>query len=57
MSSDNTVFDVEFVADLMSVSKQTVLAWVDSGRLESASSPRMTKAQVSLLEALEKDRL
>ena len=37
MSSSKTLFDVEFVADLMSVSKQTVLAWIDSGRLKPTS--------------------
>lgn len=31
------LFDVEFAADLLSVSKQTVVAWVDSGRLKPVS--------------------
>lgn len=37
MSSSKTLFDVEFAADLMSVSKQNVLAWVASGRLKPIS--------------------
>ena len=37
MSSGKALFDVEFAADLMSVSKQTVLSWVDSGRLTPTS--------------------
>lgn len=34
MLSNKPLFDVEFAADLMSVSKQTVTAWIDSGRLK-----------------------
>ena len=37
MPSSKTLFDVEFAADLMSVSKQTVLAWIDSERLKPTS--------------------
>ena len=37
MLSSRALFDVEFAADLMSVSKQTVLAWIDSGRLKPTS--------------------
>lgn len=37
MSASKTLFDVEFAADLMSVSKQTVLSWIDSGRLRPTS--------------------
>lgn len=33
-SNKDAFFDVEFAADLMSVSKQTVIAWIDSGRLK-----------------------
>lgn len=36
MLSGKALFDVEFAADLMSVSKQTVLAWIDSGHLKPA---------------------
>ena len=32
-SNKDALFDVEFAADLMSVSKQTIVAWIDSGRL------------------------
>ena len=32
-SRKKALFDVEFAADLMSVSKQTVVSWIDSGRL------------------------
>ena len=38
MPSSKTLFNVEFAADLMSVSKQTVLAWVDTGRLRPVST-------------------
>ena len=34
MSSSRPLFDVEFVADLLSVTKQTVVAWTESGRLK-----------------------
>ena len=34
MLSSSPLFDVEFAADLMSVSKQTVVAWIESGRLK-----------------------
>ena len=34
MSSSRPLFDVEFAADLLSVTKQTVVAWTESGRLK-----------------------
>lgn len=37
MLPSKALFDVEFAADLTSVSKQTVSAWVDSGRLMPVS--------------------
>ena len=36
-SSKKTLFDVEFAADLLSVTKQTILSWVDAGRLKPVS--------------------
>ena len=37
-SNKDTFFDVEFAADLLSVTKQTVLSWVESGRLKPVSN-------------------
>lgn len=37
MSLSRSFFDVEFAADLLSVTKQTVAAWIDSGRLTPVS--------------------
>ena len=37
MSSSKSLFDVEFAADLLSVTKQTILSWVDAGRLKPVS--------------------
>lgn len=36
-AAKDPLFDVEFAADLLSVSKQTVVAWVASGRLKPVS--------------------
>lgn len=38
MPSNKTFFDVEFAADLLSVSKQTVVAWVETGRLKPVAA-------------------
>lgn len=38
MPSSKTFFDVEFAADLLSVTKQTVLSWIDAGKLKPVSS-------------------
>lgn len=37
MSQNNSFFDVEFAADLCSVTKQTIIAWIESGRLKAVS--------------------
>ena len=38
MPSSKTLFDVEFAADLLSVTKQTILSWIDAGKLKPVSS-------------------
>ncbi len=37
MLPDEPLFDIEFAADLLSVSKQTVIAWIDTGRIKPVS--------------------
>ena len=37
MLLNNSFFDVEFAADLFSVTKQTIITWIDSGRIKVVS--------------------
>ena len=49
MSLSRSFFDVEFAADLLSVTKQTVAAWIDSGRLTPVSHDKNGQPLVGTL--------